>query len=202
MPFYACRRSRGGLYALLCLQEITGGLYAVSRPAGDHGRTLCPSMPCRSSRGGLYAVSRPAVAAPGQQVRQDVRRPPVSCQPVSDFVTFGLIQPTSCRKSKKIGLKAARTENKKPLEIFSSLKNVMKRKKPAEKKQKQKSRTFGSSKQKSAAEKQRNNSAPVRINLNSVYEKIFLKIFKKVLTFIIPWYIIKTVDKPWYTEKR
>lgn len=59
----------------------------------------------------------------------------------------------------------------------------MKRKKPAEKNQKQKSRTFGSSKQKSAAEKQRNNSAPVRKSLNSVYEKSFLKNFQKGIDF-------------------
>ena len=92
MPFYACRRSRGGLYAVHVLQP--------------------PPLVSRSGRR---------------------RSGWNSCQPVSDFVTFGLIQPVSYRKSKKIGLKAARIENKKPLEIFLSLKNVMKRKKPAEK---------------------------------------------------------------------
>lgn len=88
-------------------------------------------------------------------------------------------------KIKKIGLKAARTENKKPLEIFSFLKNVMKtkKKKPPRKNGEKKSRTFGSSKQKNAAEKQRNNSAPARKNLNSVYEKSFFKNFQKGIDF-------------------
>jgi hypothetical protein len=45
-------------------------------------------------------------------------------------------------KIKKIGLKAARTENKKPLEIFSFLKNVMKRKTGGRKKQKTKKPDF------------------------------------------------------------
>ena len=143
----------------------------VSVPAGDH-RT---SMP----------VSTPAAAAPGQQVRQDVRRPPVSCQPVSDFVTFGLIQAASCRKSKKIGLKAARTENKKPLEIFLSLKNVMKtkKKKPPRKTAKRKAGLSAAVNKKALPKSSA--TIPLRREKTSIpcTKKSFLKNFQKGIDF-------------------
>ena len=93
-----CRASREDCVRSQSVQ-ITREDCVRSQPVQITREDCVPSQSLQSITGGLCAVSDPA--APGQQVRQDVRRPPVSCQPVSDFATFGLIQTASRQKSKK-----------------------------------------------------------------------------------------------------
>ena len=127
-----CRASREDCVQSQPVQIITGGLCAVSAGAEHHGRTVCSSgraehhgrtvcdlSRCRSSRedcvrsqpvqsitGGLCAVS--AGAEHHGRTVCGLRSAWNSCQPVSDFATFGLFSAASRQKSKKSGKKAAR----------------------------------------------------------------------------------------------
>jgi len=113
------------------LQSITGGLCAASVTAEHYRRTVCGLSRCRSHRRTVCGLSycrvlqedcvrsqSPPLVSRSGRTSGGLRSGWNSCQPVSDFVTFGLIQSAGRPKSKKIGLKAARTKNKKPLEIF------------------------------------------------------------------------------------
>ena len=114
-----CRASREDCVRSQPVQSITGGLCAVSAGAEHHGRTVCSLSRCRSSRedcvrsqpvqsitGGLCAVS--AGAEHHGRTVCGLRSAWNSCQPVSDFATFGLFSAASRQKSKKSGKKAAR----------------------------------------------------------------------------------------------